>query len=146
MPALPATIASSRLTRVLLADEAGFSRIALTGLLHDTPGVELVGVEADPRSLRSAFARLGPDVLIVDDRLLQQLDWLAGDMGVRVIVIGVDDDPAYTARAARLGAITWLPKERADLLLEALLEQSTAAGMYGPGPRPIADDGRRSAA
>lgn len=128
--------------RVLLADEAGFSRDALVGLLTETPGVELAGVVAEAHGVSPALARLQPDVLIIDDRLLQHLDWLPVDAGLRVIAIGVDDDPGYAARAARLGAVTWLPKERADLLVDALFDGSGAAAKYGPAPRPIADDGR----
>jgi len=144
MSALPDISASQVLTRVLLADEAGFSRDALTRLLADTAGVELVGLVADPRSLRRALARLGPDVLVIDDRLLQHLDWLPAGAGVRVIVIGVDDDPAYAARAARFGAVTWLPKERADLLLQAVLDNHEAVGKYGDAARRDADDGGRN--
>jgi hypothetical protein len=41
---------------------------------------------------------------------------------VRVIVVGVDDDPAFAARAHRLGAEAWVAKDRADDQLPALLE------------------------
>jgi DNA-binding NarL/FixJ family response regulator len=44
--------------------------------------------------------------------------------GVRVIVLGVDDDPAFAARATRLGAAAWVAKERADEDLPALLESA----------------------
>jgi hypothetical protein len=44
--------------------------------------------------------------------------------GVRVIVLGVDDDPAFAARATRLGADAWVAKERADEDLPALLESA----------------------
>jgi DNA-binding NarL/FixJ family response regulator len=132
-------------TRVLLADQPGFSRDALAVLVATTPGMELAGVVADPRQLREALARLAPDVLIIDDRLLQDLDWLPGGPRLRVIVVGVDDDPGYALRASRLGAITWLPKERADLLEQALLASREAVADYGRAPRLIADDvrGRR---
>jgi chemotaxis response regulator CheB len=105
----------------VLADEVGFSRTALAEVLAGTPGVELVKVMGDGPKLRDAIARLRPEVVVVDDRLLRQSDSIVRDAGVRVIVIGVDDDPAYAARAHRLGAVAWVPKERADLLLEAIL-------------------------
>jgi DNA-binding NarL/FixJ family response regulator len=136
MSALQALPVPHSATRVLLADEPGFSREALAGVLSGTPGVELAGSVADPRMLRRALARLAPDVLVIDDRLLQDLDWLPGGPGLRVIVVGVDDDPGYAVRASRLGAVTWLPKERADLLVQSVL----AAGDYGGTPRLIADD------
>jgi chemotaxis response regulator CheB len=144
MPALHAITALPSGTRVLLADEPGFSRDALADLLAGTPGVELAGLVADPGTLRQALARIAPDVLVIDDRLLQHLDWLPGGRGLSVIVVGVDDDPAYSVRATRLGAVTWLPKERADLLVESVLAARDAVGDYGRAPRLIADDGRVS--
>jgi DNA-binding NarL/FixJ family response regulator len=40
---------------------------------------------------------------------------------VRVLVVGVDDDPAFAARARDLGADAWIAKDRADDELPALL-------------------------
>ena len=67
-----------------------------------------------------------PDVLILDDRLVRAGDHVLAGLGpqrghVRVIVIGVDDDPAFAARARRLGADAWVAKDRADEELPALL-------------------------
>jgi DNA-binding NarL/FixJ family response regulator len=45
----------------------------------------------------------------------------SAELGSRLVVIGVDDDPAYTARARRIGAEAWVPKDRADELLPELL-------------------------
>jgi hypothetical protein len=45
----------------------------------------------------------------------------AADGGMQMIVVGADDNPGYAARAERLGAIAWIPKERADSLLPVLL-------------------------
>ena len=140
MSALPVPSAAPAGTRVLLADAPGFSRDALTDLLAGTAGVELVGVVGDPRNLRAAIARLAPHVLVIDDRLLQDLDWLPGGPGLHVIVVGVDDDPGYAVRATRLGAVTWLPKEHADLLVETLAAIGDVVGKYGRAPRLTADD------
>lgn len=134
MSALATVPASSSACHVLLADEPGFSHDALAELVAATPGLELAGLVADPRILHQALARLAPDVLVIDDRLLQRLDWLPGGRGLHVIVVGVDEDPGYAVRATRLGAVTWLPKERADLLVQALL----ASSEHGHGPRLIA--------
>lgn len=144
MPARPAILPTPSRARVLLADEAGFSRTALARVLAETPGVELVGVSAGEPELGDALARLRPDVLVVDDRLLRNGRRLPLVAGMRAIVVGVDDDPAYAARAADQGALAWLPKERADLLITALLELAGAVEKYGAGPRSLADDAPRN--
>lgn len=106
--------------RVLLADREGGARRALTRLLSDLDGVELVDTVGDRDQLASALRRTRPDVLVVDDRLLG--DGLgAHDDGLRILVLGVDDDPAFAQRAQRLGAEAWIAKDRADERLSALL-------------------------
>jgi hypothetical protein len=47
MPAFPSIRPSRVRTRVVLADEAGFSRNAIASLLAETPGVDLVEVTTD---------------------------------------------------------------------------------------------------
>jgi DNA-binding NarL/FixJ family response regulator len=108
-------------TRVLLVDRAGFGRDALAGLLEGIPGVALVGVLQYPRDVRPAVERMRPDVLVVDDRLLAETLARNGRRDVQVIAIGVDDDPGFAARAQRSGAVAWVPKDRADADLPALL-------------------------
>ena len=43
------------------------------------------------------------------------------DAALQMIVFGVDDDPAFAARAHRLGAEAWVSKARADEELPALV-------------------------
>jgi len=108
-------------TRVLLADQPGFGHSALAQLVTETPGVTLVADVMDPGMLDPLLHEWRPDVVVVDDRLLGDGRWASRHPGLRVIVVGVDDDPGYAARALRLGAETWVPKERADVLLPQLL-------------------------
>jgi hypothetical protein len=109
-----------RPTRVLLADKPGFARTALAALLAETPGLELELEPRDGTGIGQALAEHRPDVLVIDDRLIDGgLPELAP--GVRVIVVGVGDDPGYAVRAERLGAAAWVPKDRADLLVQAVL-------------------------
>lgn len=115
-------------TRVLLADEPGFSRTALARVLSETPGIDVV--EVDRRGLRDELRRFRPDVLVIDDRLLRNRHRLPAAAGVRAIVVGVDDDPAYAMRAADVGAAAWLPKERADLLIQAIFDGRRAVAKY----------------
>jgi two-component system response regulator DesR len=118
-----------RATRVMLADWAGPSHEAVAGVLSALPHTALVADVDDAASILPAVAAVRPDVLVVDDRLLRHASWTAADLGVQLVVVGVDDDPAYQRRAERMGAVAWLAKERADVDLAALVAQ-------GDGLRP----------
>jgi two-component system LytT family response regulator len=131
---------------VLLADKPGFGRTALADALAATPGVELVATIDDGPALRDALARFRPDVLVIDDRLVGHGLRLPPAARPRVIVIGVDDDPGYAARASRSGAVAWVPKDRVDLLLGAILESAGGAEKYVAARRWSADDRRQDGA
>ena len=84
------------------------------------------GVIARRDEIAAALRRCAADVLVIDDRLLRNHDRLltsvgADRAGIRVIVLGVDDDPGFSARARRLGAEAWVAKDRAGDELPALL-------------------------
>jgi DNA-binding NarL/FixJ family response regulator len=104
-------------TRVLLADLPGPGRAALATLIADVSGVALVGEAGDSESLDVLTRETLPDLVIVDDRLLEA----APEPPPRTIAVGADDDPGFAARAERLGAIGWVRKDLADVLLPPLL-------------------------
>ena len=104
---------------MVLADRPGTGRKALTELVSRTPGVALVAQPSVPEEIAAALRETKPDVLVIDDRLLANPAWARLD--TRLIVVGVDDDPGFVARARRLGAEAWIPKDRADALLPIML-------------------------
>jgi two-component system, NarL family, response regulator NreC len=108
-------------TRVVLADYPGIARSALALLISETPGLALVAKASYPEEVELALRETRPDVIVVDDRLLRDGAWAVDAPGTRLVVMGVDDDPAYVARARRIGADAWVPKDRADALLPAAL-------------------------
>ena len=108
-------------TRVVLADRAGAARAALARLIHDLAGAALVADVENAADARRAIEAGAADILVIDDRLLRDTQWTAAELGVRLIVVGLDDDPGFRARAERLGAECWVAKERADAVLPALL-------------------------
>jgi two-component system response regulator DesR len=113
--------------RVLLADVDGAARRALASLLDGTPDLTIVAEAGARDELAAALRRTQPDVLVIDDRLLREAGHVLAGVGplrarVRVIVVGVDDDPAFARRAQRLGAEAWVAKDRADDELPQLLE------------------------
>lgn len=114
------------IVRVLLADREGGARRALAGALKAIDGVELAGEVSERAGLAEALLRTHSDVLVIDDRLLRDGggDGLADLPASRVLVLGVDDDPAFAARARRLGAEAWIAKDRADEQLMTLLQRA----------------------
>lgn len=113
-------------TTVVLADRPGIGRTALAALIADTPGLRLLAKLSDTREAVPVVRELQPDVVVVDDRLLRDDGWSARELDARLVVVGVDDDPGFEARARRIGAEAWIPKERADALLPLLLTRSPA--------------------
>ncbi len=114
--------------RVLLADRAGPGRRAIAAMLGDLDGIVLTGQAGDRAELAAELRRMRPDLLMIDDRLLRDGEHVLTGLGpqlpeMRVLVLGVDDDPAFAARARRLGAEAWIAKDRADELLPALLSR-----------------------
>ena len=107
-------------TRVLLVDRPGFVRSTIARLLSTIPGVLLVG-ESDASELSKALSAARPDLLVVDDRLLSTVRSSGGHDALRLIVVGIDDDPGYAARADRAGAEAWVDKANADVILPLLL-------------------------
>jgi DNA-binding NarL/FixJ family response regulator len=115
--------------RVALADRDATRRRSLAAVVGDVAGVTVVGEAGDTRELAKLLRQDHPDVLVVDDRLLSHDGHaLAGlgphRAGMRLIVLGIDPDPAYAARARRLGADAWVVTDRAPEELPRLLGSS----------------------
>jgi DNA-binding NarL/FixJ family response regulator len=113
--------APAKALRIVLADRPGPGRRALTELLGGLDGVVLADVAGDREELYVALRRCRPDVLVIGDRLLSAFAFEGLDAATRVLVLGVDVDPGFAARALRMGAEAWIPKDRADERLPALL-------------------------
>lgn len=114
--------------RVVLADRDGLARRALATLLREQSGVVLVSEVGTRQELARSLRSDRPDVLILDDRLVEDGRHLLAGLGPmhsapRVVVVGVDDDPAFAARADRLGAAAWVAKDRAYEDLVSYLER-----------------------
>jgi DNA-binding NarL/FixJ family response regulator len=120
--------------RVLFADVSGVGRRAIATLLHSLPGI-VVAEAGTLEELARERRRIAPDVIIVDDRLLDASGLGPRDADVPLIVVGLDDDPSFARRAQHLGATTWIAKEHAgELLPEALDDVRRRRGV--PASRP----------
>ena len=123
--------------RVVFADVSGAGRRAIAALLRSMPGVALVAEAGTTEELARESRRTAPDAIVIDDRLLATPGLGPRDADVPVIVVGLDDDPSFARRARRLGALTWIAKERADELLPDALDSARrqrSAAMRPSGP------------
>jgi DNA-binding NarL/FixJ family response regulator len=123
--------------RVLFADLSGAGRRAIAALLRSLPGIALVAEAGSLEELTRERRRTGPDVIVIDDRLLGGSGLGPRDADVPVIVVGLDDDPSFARRAERLGATAWVAKEHAGELLPDALETARLR-RSAPAQRPTA--------
>jgi DNA-binding NarL/FixJ family response regulator len=113
--------------RILLADDHAMLLEAFTALL--TPEFDVAGTVTDGRMLVDAFARLHPDVVVLDIAmpLLNGLDagrqLRAQRTSVKLIYLTMNPDPYLAGEALRLGASGYVLKSSAALeLLQAIRE------------------------
>jgi hypothetical protein len=119
-------MAQAHVSRVVLADLPGPGRDALASLIEGAPSVALAAQVSTLAELDIVLGEEPVDAVLLDDRLLRGGPQNAWQAVARLVVTGVDDDPAYTARAARIGALAWVAKEAADDVLIALLAHGPA--------------------
>ena len=113
--------------RILLADDHAMLLEAFTALL--TPEFDVAGTVTDGRMLVDAFARLHPDIVVLDIAmpLLNGLDagrqLRAQRTSVKLIYLTMNPDPYLAGEALRLGASGYVLKSSAALeLLQAIRE------------------------
>jgi DNA-binding NarL/FixJ family response regulator len=121
--------------RVLFADVSGAGRRAIATLLRSLPGTALVAEAGTLEELARERRRTAPDLIIVDDRLLDASGLGPRDAALPLIVVGLDDDPSFARRAQRLGATAWIAKEQAgELLPEVLADARRQLGASASPP------------
>jgi DNA-binding NarL/FixJ family response regulator len=120
--------------RILIADDHQMLLDAFTALLE--PEFEVVGTVTDGRMLLDEFARLHPDVVLIDISmpLLNGLD--AGRQlktarsGVKLIYLTMNADPDVAGEALRLGASGYVLKSSAGLELKQAIHEALRGRSY----------------
>ena len=110
--------------RVVIADDHTMVRTGLRVLLEMEPDVAVVGEAGSVAATTACLHEHTPDVLILDVHLGAEngLDampaLLDASPGTRVLVLTMQDDPAFARKALRAGASGYVLKEaaRADLV------------------------------
>ena len=125
---------TSRLIRVVIADDQGLVREGIGRLLELSGRVEIAGEAADGEQAIEVVQRVRPDVLLLDIRM-PRLDGIGvlrrlGHAAPPTLVLTTFDDPEISYQAILAGARGYLLKNvRSASLLEAI-EALAAGGTY----------------
>jgi DNA-binding NarL/FixJ family response regulator len=120
--------------RILIADDHQMLLDAFTALLE--PEFEVVGAVTDGRTLLDEFARLHPDVVLIDISmpLLNGLDagrqLKAARAGVKLIYLTMNADPDVASEALRLGASGYVLKSSAGVELKQAIHEALRGRSY----------------
>jgi two-component system response regulator NreC len=139
-------------TKLVIADDHAVVRSGLRMLLDAEPDLEVVAEAGDvPSTLRYLRAHR-PDVLVLDLHMpgepsLKSIPaLLEASPDTRIVVLTMQDDPAYAREALRAGALGYVLKEAADAELvqavrlaargETYLQPALGARLASQPPEP----------
>jgi DNA-binding NarL/FixJ family response regulator len=125
-----------RRARILLADD---HEVVIQGLRRVLePTFEIVGVAMDGRALVNAAAQLQPDV-IVTDLTMPRLNGLEAarqilheNPAAKIVFLTMHSDATYAAEALDTGALGYVPKNSAGLLLVKAIREALQDRVYVP--------------
>ena len=123
--------------RIVIADDHAVVRSGLRRVLEDRPGWEVVSEAADAESALRVTRGHKPDVLVLDLNMpgeLTSLDAIPRILeevpGVRIVVLTMQDEPAFIRGALGAGATAYVLKEAADSELVDAIERAAAGESY----------------
>jgi len=122
--------------RVFLADDHAMVRDGLRMVLDAQPDMKVVGEAADGREAVRLVTELDPDVVIMDIAMpeLNGIDAthliLEQNSGVKVIILSMYLSSEYVARAMRAGALGYLLKASASIMLVDAVRAVIAGQRY----------------
>jgi len=121
--------------RVLLADDEGMIRTALSALLRLEDDIDVVAECADGSQAVAAAQRLQPDVCLLDLEMpgldgVEVAERVLRSMPTRCIVVTRHARPGVLRRALSVGVSGFLPKSRGADELAAVIRKVAAGGRY----------------
>jgi two-component system response regulator NreC len=136
--------------RVIIADDHSIVRRWLRELLEAEGGFEVVAEAGDIESTRRYLRGHKPNVLVVDLNMpdgssLEAIPEMRADCPeTRIVVLTMQNEPAYARRALSAGALGYVLKEAADAeLVEAVRRAAVGDSYLNPrlGARLAAEPG-----
>ncbi len=122
--------------RVLICDDHALVRAGIAKLLEPDEGISVVGQAAGGEEAVELTHELAPDVVLLDVVMPGRSgidvlpDLLAAGAATRVLVLSMQDDPAYVREAFAAGANGYLLKEAADAELVQAIREVAAGRRY----------------
>jgi two-component system response regulator NreC len=124
------------MTKIVIADDHRVVRSGLRMLLDREEGFEVVAEAGDVADARRYVRAYHPDVLILDlnmpgDPSLPAIpNVLEESPGTRVVVLTMQEDPAFAREALQSGASGYVLKEAADEELVHAVQAAASGGTY----------------
>ncbi len=121
---------------IVLADDHQVVRSGLRMLLQSEDGLHVIGEVGDAEAALEMVVARRPDVLVLDLNMpgrtsLSVLPDLAERVpGTRVVVLTMQDDPAFAREALQAGAAAYVLKEAADEELVAAIHAAADGRTY----------------
>jgi two-component system, NarL family, response regulator NreC len=126
--------------RIVIADDHAIVRRGLRQLLEGEQGFEVVAEAEDVEGARRYLRGHHPDVLVLDlnmpgESSLEAIPKLRGEFpSTQIVVLTMQNEPAYARRALSAGVLGYVLKESADAeLVEAV--RAAVAGEHYLNPR-----------
>jgi two-component system, NarL family, response regulator NreC len=122
--------------RIVIADDHAVVRRGLRQLLEAEPGFEVLAEAADLESTRRRIAGHRPDVLVLDLNMpggsaLRGIPEMRAECPeTQIVVLTMQDEPAYARRALSAGALGYVLKEAAEEELIEAIRRAAAGDTY----------------
>jgi two-component system response regulator NreC len=130
------TVAATARTTVVIADDHAVVRSGLKTLLDAQPGFEVTGEARDLRSAMTFVRAQRPDVLVLDlnmpdaPSLPAIPEFLEASPATAIVVLTMQNDPAFAREALRAGALGYVLKECANAELVEAVRAATEGRTY----------------
>jgi two-component system response regulator NreC len=125
------------LLTLVIADDHAVVRTGLRRVLEEQPGWEVVAEAGDADGARRYVRGHHPDVLVLDLNMpgeLTSLDLIPQlveeEPGTRIVVLTMNDEPAFIRGALAAGAAAYVLKEAADTELVEAVTRAAAGERY----------------
>jgi two-component system response regulator NreC len=128
--------APERTTRIVVADDHAIVRSGLRLLLEREDDLEVVAEAGNADEAVRAARLEKPDIVLLDvvmpgrSGLEAVPEILSAANGTRVLVLSMQDDPAYVREAFAAGASGYMLKEAADAELVQAVREVASGGRY----------------